>query len=111
MKINALRLIAAFSSESKEYEFTPPLLFADGITFTLEQREGTYRLAAKSEKPLGLRSMALEFTYQSEQDLTNAKVYQTTAPPRPAPALRRPLGQPSPAGCQPPGPHRPQRSG
>ncbi len=80
MKIDLLRLIAEYRHEIKEYEFIPPMLFADGITFTLEQREDTYRLKAKSDKPLGLKSLALEFTYQGGQDFTDGKVYQTTAP-------------------------------
>lgn len=80
MKISDLRLIAEFIDETKEYEFTLPGITADGITFTLEQKEDTYRLAARSEQALGLKSMALQFTYQGAQNFSSSMLYRTTDP-------------------------------
>ncbi len=78
MNISALRILAEFDCGIKEYDFSLPAITVDGITFALEQKEDTYRLAAKSDAPLGLRSLALEFTYQGDFDFTNAHVARTS---------------------------------
>ncbi len=80
MNISNLRILAEFKDQIKEYDFTAPTLTAEGITFSLEQKEDTFRLAARSDAPLGLKNLSLRFTYQGAADFTEAKVYQTTAP-------------------------------
>lgn len=78
MNISNLSILAEFNSGIKKYDFTAPTLTADGITFALEQREDTYRLTAKSDAPLGIRSLTLEFTYQGDFDFESAYVARTS---------------------------------
>lgn len=80
MNISNLSILAEFKDGIKKYDFTAPTLTADGITFSLEQREDTYRLSAKSDAPLGLKNLSLQFTYQGTQDFSAAHIYQTTCP-------------------------------
>ena len=81
MKITNLRLIAEYIDKTEEYPFSSGKYNANGISFLLEEKDGTYRVAARGEKPLALRSMAVEFTYQSDCDFTEAHVYQTNCRP------------------------------
>lgn len=81
MNISNLTLKLEYRTEEKNVPFTAPSTVVDGITFTLEQKAETFRLTAKSDAPLGLKTMALEFTYQGAQDFSDAIVYQERCNP------------------------------